>query len=104
MLSLLDSGYELSSDHLKIDSNTNVYELKETFASYVAFECKSGSSRFVEYWVPVQLSYLQLEQYCAALLSNSMFLSSSLKSDPADALREVIISTRKVGLTRPWHS
>ncbi|XP_017976902.1 PREDICTED: uncharacterized protein LOC18597975 isoform X4 [Theobroma cacao] len=95
LLSLLDSGYELSSDHLKIDSNTNVYELKETFASYVAFECKSGSSRFVEYWVPVQLSYLQLEQYCATLLSNSMFLSSSLKSDPADALREVIISTRK---------
>ncbi|KAK6244712.1 hypothetical protein QUC31_011121 [Theobroma cacao] len=95
LLSLLDSRYELSSDHLKIDSNTNVYELKETFASYVAFECKSGSSRFVEYWVPVQLSYLQLEQYCAALLSNSMFLSSSLKSDPADALREVIISTRK---------
>ncbi|WRX24831.1 SNF2 [Theobroma cacao] len=88
LLSLLDSGYELSSDHLKIDSNTNVYELKETFASYVAFECKSGSSRFVEYWVPVQLSYLQLEQYCATLLSNSMFLSSSLKSDPADALRE----------------
>ncbi|XP_021288943.1 uncharacterized protein LOC110420095 isoform X2 [Herrania umbratica] len=95
LLTLLDSGYELSGDHLKIDSNTNVYKLKETFASYIAFECKSGSSRFVEYWVPVQLSYLQLEQYCATLLSNSMFLSSSLKSDPADALREVIIATRK---------
>ncbi|XVE96646.1 hypothetical protein REPUB_Repub02eG0240600 [Reevesia pubescens] len=95
MLSLLDSGYELSCDHLKIDFNTDVCKLKERFARYIAFECKSGSSRFVEYWVPVQLSYLQLEQYCATLLSNSMLLSSSLKTDPAFSLRELIISIRK---------
>lgn len=95
MLSLLDSGYGLSSDDLKIESNTDVCKLKERFARYFAFECKSGPLRFVEYWVPVKLSYLQLEQYCATLLS------SSLKSDPADALRELIISIRKVGLTRP---
>ncbi|XWS55838.1 hypothetical protein CRYUN_Cryun09bG0034400 [Craigia yunnanensis] len=95
MLSLLDSEYELSSDDVKIDANTDVCKLKERFARYFAFECKSGSFRFVEYWVPVQLSYLQLEQYCATLLSNSMLLSSSLKIDPADALRELIISIRK---------
>ncbi|XVF76397.1 hypothetical protein PTKIN_Ptkin13bG0263300 [Pterospermum kingtungense] len=95
LLSLLDSGYEPSSDDLKNESNTDVCKLKERFARYFAFECKSGPFRFVEYWVPVKLSYLQLEQYCATLLSNSMLLSSSLKSDPADALRELIISVRK---------
>ncbi|OMO73589.1 SNF2-related protein [Corchorus olitorius] len=96
MLSLLDSGYELGSDNLKkIDSYTNDYKLKDIFSQYIAFECKLRSSSFVEYWVPVQLSHLQLEQYCATLLSNSMFLSSSSKSDPVDVLRDVIISTRK---------
>ncbi|XP_022743956.1 chromodomain-helicase-DNA-binding protein 3-like [Durio zibethinus] len=95
ILSLLDSGCEISSDDVKIDSNTDVCKLKERFARYFAFEYKLGFSRFVEYWVPVQLSYLQLEQYCATLLSNSMLLSSSLKSDPVDALRELIISIRK---------
>ncbi|OMO72428.1 SNF2-related protein, partial [Corchorus capsularis] len=96
MLSLLDSGYELGSDNLKkIDSYTNDYKLKDIFSQYIAFECKLRSSSFVEYWVPVQLSHLQLEQYCATLLSNSMFLASSSKSDPVDVLRDVIISTRK---------
>ncbi|XVE76171.1 hypothetical protein DITRI_Ditri12bG0151600 [Diplodiscus trichospermus] len=95
MLSLLDSGYELSSVDVKIDSYTDVCKLKERFAHYFAFECKSGSTGFVEYWVPVQLSFLQLEQYCATLLSNSMLLSSSSKSDSADALRDLIISIRK---------
>ncbi|GMI84743.1 hypothetical protein HRI_002143600 [Hibiscus trionum] len=95
MLSLLDSGSELSSDNVMIDSDTDVYKLKERFAHYFAFECKLSSSTFVEYWVPVQLSYLQLEQYCDTLLSNSRLLSSSLKIDRVDALRELIISFRK---------
>ncbi|KAK8994621.1 hypothetical protein V6N11_045697 [Hibiscus sabdariffa] len=95
MLSLLDSGSEPSSDNVMIDSSTDVCKLKERFAHYFAFECKLSSSRFVEYWVPVQLSYLQLEQYCDTLLSNSRLLSSSLKIDRVDALRELIISFRK---------
>ncbi|KAK8546312.1 hypothetical protein V6N12_027101 [Hibiscus sabdariffa] len=95
MLSLLDSGSEPSSDNVMIDSSTDVCKLKERFAHYFAFECKLSSSRFVEYWVPVQLSYLQLEQYCDTLLSNSRLLSSSLKVDRVDALRELIISFRK---------
>ncbi|GMY14764.1 chromodomain-helicase-DNA-binding protein 2-like isoform X2 [Fagus crenata] len=96
LLSLLDSGFNgLNSDNMVIDSSTDISILKERVAEYIASECKSGSSRFVEYWVPVQLSNVQLEQYCATLLSNSIFLSSCLKSEPADALRDIIISARK---------
>ncbi|XP_039002434.1 uncharacterized protein LOC120128894 isoform X2 [Hibiscus syriacus] len=95
MLSIFDSGHGLSSDNVMIDSNTDVCKLKERFSRYFAFECKSSSSRFAEYWVPVQLSYLQLEQYCDTVLSNSSLLSSSLKIDQVDALRELIISFRK---------
>lgn len=97
LLSLLDSGFNgLNSDNMVIDSSTDISLLKERVAQYIASECKSGSPRFVEYWVPVQLSNVQLEQYCASLLSNSMFLSSCLKSEPADVLRDIIISARKV--------
>ncbi|XP_050243059.1 uncharacterized protein LOC126691856 isoform X4 [Quercus robur] len=96
LLSLLDSGFHgLNSDNMVIDSSTDISLLKERVAQYIASECKSGSPRFVEYWVPVQLSNVQLEQYCASLLSNSMFLSSCLKSEPADVLRDIIISARK---------
>lgn len=97
LLSLLDSGFNgLNSDNMVIDSSTDISLLKERVAQYIASECKSGSPRFVEYWVPVQLSNVQLEQYCASLLSNSMILSSCLKSEPADVLRDIIISARKV--------
>ncbi|XP_065632372.1 uncharacterized protein LOC112025285 isoform X3 [Quercus suber] len=96
LLSLLDSGFNgVNSDNMVIDSSTDISLLKERVAQYIASECKSGSPRFVEYWVPVQLSNVQLEQYCASLLSNSMFLSSCLKSEPADVLRDIIISARK---------
>ncbi|XP_041027437.1 uncharacterized protein LOC121267581 isoform X1 [Juglans microcarpa x Juglans regia] len=95
MLSLLESGYDgLNSERMETNSNTDISKLKKRLAQYIASECKS-SSRFVEYWVPVQLSNVQLEQYCASLLSNSVFLSSCLKSGTADALRDVIISARK---------
>ncbi|KAJ4829650.1 hypothetical protein Tsubulata_036522 [Turnera subulata] len=49
---------------------------------------------FVEYWVPVQLSNVQLEQYCEMLLSNSRLLSSHSR-DPVNSLNGVIISARK---------
>ncbi|KAL8204736.1 hypothetical protein R6Q57_010359 [Mikania cordata] len=53
------------------------------------------NSKFVEFWVPVQLSNVQLEQYCATLLSNAMALRSSSKSDTLGALKNVCISNRK---------
>lgn len=104
MLSLLESGSDgldsdrletKDSDRLETNSNIDISKLKKRLAQYIASECKS-SSRFVEYWVPVQLSNVQLEQYCASLLSNSMLLSSCLKRGTADGLRDVIISARKV--------
>ncbi|KAL9673771.1 hypothetical protein QQ045_030033 [Rhodiola kirilowii] len=51
--------------------------------------------RFVEYWVPARLSNLQLEQYCFALLSNSMSLRSSSRSDPVGALRSLLVTLRQ---------
>ncbi|KAL5831110.1 hypothetical protein ACOSQ4_016464 [Xanthoceras sorbifolium] len=91
MLSLLNSP---NSD-LIIDSNDTIGGLKEKLLKYIAYEGKSDTSRFVEYWVPVQISNMQLEQYCNTLLSNSLSLCSPLKSDPVGVLRDILISIRK---------
>ncbi|KAI4300289.1 hypothetical protein L6164_033684 [Bauhinia variegata] len=96
LLSLLDSGsHAINNDQLETELPTSIPMLKKLLAQYVAYECKKGSSRFIEYWVPAMLSNLQLEQYCSMLLSNKVFLCSGLKTDPIDALRDLIISTKK---------
>ncbi|XP_024969378.1 uncharacterized protein LOC112508819 [Cynara cardunculus var. scolymus] len=64
-------------------------------SKFIAYECKSSSSKFVEFWVPVQISNLQLEQYCSMLLSNAMALSSCSKSDTFGALHDILASNRK---------
>ncbi|GLT56802.1 hypothetical protein SLA2020_298190 [Shorea laevis] len=69
--------------------------VEERLAKDIANESKSESSRFIEYWIPVQISSVQLEQYCATLLENSLSLCSPLRSDPIGALRKTLISTRK---------
>lgn len=53
------------------------------------------SSMYPEYWVPVQLSDVQLEQYCRTLFSKSLSLSS-LSKDLVGALEETLTSVRKV--------
>ena len=99
LLSLLESQSDLcNSDALITSSNDNICRLKERLSRYIAHRCKLDTSRFSEYWVPAQLSNLQLEQYCATLLSNSMALRSFSKNDSIGALRDVLISTRKVDL------
>ncbi|XP_038697598.1 CHD3-type chromatin-remodeling factor PICKLE-like isoform X1 [Tripterygium wilfordii] len=96
MLLFLDHEREGQDCNVEeISLNIKIDKLKERLAPYVAYECQSGHTRFVEYWVPVRLSNLQLEQYCAKLLSNSMLLSSCLKNNSADALRELVTSSRK---------
>ena len=55
-------------------------------------------SMYTEYWVPVQLSDVQVEQYCRTLFSNSLSLSSMLKNDLVGALEETLTSVRKVSL------
>ncbi|KAK4763294.1 hypothetical protein SAY86_009062 [Trapa natans] len=73
-------------------SDTNgVRVQKQPTISGCGVEC----SRFIEYWVPVQLSNIQLEQYCATLLSNSLSLCSSSRTDPVGALRDIFVSARK---------
>ncbi|KAI3962250.1 hypothetical protein MKX01_030800 [Papaver californicum] len=78
----------------KNDSNDCVEELKRRLVRVAASEHKS-ESKFVESWVPVKLSDVQLEQYCNILLSNSELLRSSSKNDTVEALRDVLISIRK---------
>ncbi|CAO2824280.1 unnamed protein product [Amaranthus hypochondriacus] len=51
--------------------------------------------RYVEFWVPVSLSYVQLEKYCETLSKNSMFLCSSLKNEVLDGLHDVLSTIRK---------
>ncbi|KAI3875495.1 hypothetical protein MKX03_031350 [Papaver bracteatum] len=97
LLSFLGYGDdEEGTTYCKNDSNDSVEKLKERLAWFIASERKSDSSKFVEYWVPVKLSSVQLEQYCYTLLSNSAFLRSCSKSfDTVELLRNVLISTRK---------
>ncbi|XP_042510757.1 chromodomain-helicase-DNA-binding protein Mi-2 homolog [Macadamia integrifolia] len=96
LLAFLDSGGEgASPDGLKVDSSDNIGKLKERLTQFVPFECKSESSKFVEYWVPVELSNIQLEHYCSTLLSKEMSLRSCSKNDSVEALRDILISARK---------
>lgn len=80
----------------KSQCNLDESKLQEKFAHSVADECKSTTTNFVEYWVPVRLSNVQTEQYCGSLFSNSSVLSSCLKHDPTEILHEILVSTRKV--------
>ncbi|KAI3882833.1 hypothetical protein MKX03_016629 [Papaver bracteatum] len=74
----------------KNDFNGSAEKVKKKPVRVVA-----SDSKFVEYWVPAKLSYVQLEQYCDILLSNSILLGSCSKAETVEALRDVVISTRK---------
>lgn len=87
-------------DDLMVDAIDNLGSLKEKTSKYVAYGGKLDSSRFVEYWIPVQISNVQLEQYCGTLLSKSLSLCSPLKNDPVGVLHDILISARKVGFIR----
>ncbi|XP_026432778.1 uncharacterized protein LOC113330141 isoform X2 [Papaver somniferum] len=74
----------------KNGSNGSAEKLRKKPVRVVA-----SDSKFVEYWVPAKLSYVQLEQYCDILLSNSILLRSCSKAETVEALRDVLTSTRK---------
>ncbi|KAK8645588.1 hypothetical protein V6N13_119412 [Hibiscus sabdariffa] len=94
LLSLLDSQSDSNNREL-MNSSNSIETLKERLAMYVAYECKLESSRFLEHWVPVLLSDVQLEKYCFTLVSNSLSLCSPSKTDPVGALRSILVSSRK---------
>ncbi|KAK9124231.1 hypothetical protein Sjap_013833 [Stephania japonica] len=96
LLSFIDFGCdEGSNGNLKLNSGDDINWLKERFTQLIASEQKSDSFKFVEYWVPVQLSNMQLELYCSTLLSSSTLLRSCSRNDPVGALRDILISLRK---------
>ncbi|KAL2332024.1 hypothetical protein Fmac_019605 [Flemingia macrophylla] len=93
--SLLQEDTQIDNENeVGIIANSNI-QPKEVLSSHIADGCKFDSFRFVEYWAPVQLSNVQLEQYCDILLSNASILRSSSKVDSGEALRDVLTSIRK---------
>ncbi|PKA60165.1 Helicase protein MOM1 [Apostasia shenzhenica] len=62
---------------------------------YVAYERKADSSKFLEYWVPVPLSNVQLEEYCETLISNSDVLRSNSRSDLVGTIHDVLMATKR---------
>nr|XP_043631394.1 uncharacterized protein LOC122602853 isoform X2 [Erigeron canadensis] len=96
MTSYVDVLSLLDCDVISKTELDDISKLKETLSKLIAYECKSGSyTKFVEFWVPVQISNVQLEQYCSMLLSNVLALSSYSKSDTVGALHDVLVSNRK---------
>ncbi|XP_073151865.1 uncharacterized protein [Henckelia pumila] len=66
----------------------------ERLLCHTSIESTSEVSKFIEYWVPVQISNYQLELYCDALL-NSNALRSNSKSDLVGVLRDILLTVRK---------
>lgn len=99
LLSALDSlsGSD-NCNTLLTSSSDSIGKLKERLSSYVVHGCQLDIPRFKEYWVPVELSNVQVEQYCAAMISNCTLLRSSSKTDIVGALHDMLISARKVRL------
>ncbi|KAG6678574.1 hypothetical protein I3842_14G087500 [Carya illinoinensis] len=95
LLSLLDSQSDLNNSALITSANGNISKLKERLSSHIAYKSKLDYSRFLEYWVPAQLSNVQIELYCATLLSNSMALRSFSKIGSVEAIRDILTSSRK---------
>ncbi|KMZ65233.1 hypothetical protein ZOSMA_32G00180, partial [Zostera marina] len=76
--------------------SNNQFELRENVSKPNSSKLDSSRSRFLEFWVPVQLSNVQLEQYCSIMLSNSTILRSCSSSRVlTEVSNDVIFSTRK---------
>ena len=91
-----ENGTFSVSNGVSFDTAGTLAVLKAKLARYVAFERKADSSKLLEYWVPAHLSPVQLEMYCYTLLSNSPALRSHSKTDSVGALRNILVSLRKV--------
>lgn len=95
LLSFLDIKGQSSPQNSKSDSSENGDELsilKKRLKRYIVHAGKRTSSVFLEYWVPIQLSALQLKQYCNILTSNSFLLRS--RFDYVESLLDVLKSIR----------
>ncbi|KAI3461416.1 hypothetical protein Pfo_018079 [Paulownia fortunei] len=96
ILSLLESHGDLDKLRgLNSETNDNLCKLKDRLSRFIACGSTSQVSKFHEYWVPVEISKYQLEQYCATLLSNSIPLRSCSRNDRVGALRDILLTARK---------
>lgn len=80
------------------DSSEHLGLLKSKLSEYIVYERKSDpltSANFKEYWVPVNLASVQVEQYCNIVMTNIDSLSSVSKKNDSGALREILLSLRK---------
>ncbi|KAL0418218.1 UNVERIFIED_CONTAM: Helicase protein MOM1 [Sesamum radiatum] len=96
ILSLLESNGDF--DKLRgsrFETNDNLCKLKDRLSRFVAYGSTSQVSKFLEYWVPVEISNYQLEQYCDTLLSNSIPLRSCSRNHPVRALHDILLTVRK---------
>ncbi|XP_071719925.1 uncharacterized protein [Rutidosis leptorrhynchoides] len=80
-----------TENQMELDSRDKVMENAENNDT----QTNNQNSKFVEFWVPVQISNMQLEQYCANLLSNAMFLRSCSKTDTLGSLKEILDTNMK---------
>lgn len=94
---MLDPEYDGAEQDI-LDANPSSYacKLKERLVHFIAYECQSETTKFMEFWVPAMLTDVQIEQYCAPIFSKSMLLCSSLKCDSTGLLHDIVVSTRKV--------
>lgn len=99
MLSYLDPNHGIANTCL--GKSGMLAHFKEKLGHHVAYERKDETSKVAEYWIPARFSKVQLELYCSTLLSNSFVLRSSSKIDQVGALRNMLISLRKVKMNIP---
>uniref|UniRef100_I1NWH3 PHD-type domain-containing protein n=1 Tax=Oryza glaberrima TaxID=4538 RepID=I1NWH3_ORYGL len=85
-----DKGY---SDYVNADDA--LVMSKARFTHHIAYERKTDSSKFLEYWVPSCISQPQLEMYCSILLSKSSVLRSEMETDSVGALHDIYLSLKK---------
>ncbi|KAK4429053.1 Helicase protein MOM1 [Sesamum alatum] len=96
ILSLLESNGDFDKLRgFRLETNDNLCKLKDRLSRFIAYGSTSQVSKFIEYWVPVQISNYQLEQYCATLLSNSIPLRSCSRNHPVRALHDILLTVRK---------
>ncbi|KAL8515998.1 hypothetical protein ACS0TY_014613 [Phlomoides rotata] len=80
---------------LKPETNDNICKLKDRLSRFIAYGRTSQASKFIEYWIPVQISKFQLEHYCSVLLSNSISLCSCSRNDSIGVLQDILLTVRK---------
>ncbi|RLN07805.1 uncharacterized protein C2845_PM11G12100 [Panicum miliaceum] len=88
LLAFLNSEQEDNGAYVDADA---LAMLRARFTRHIAYERKTASSKFLEYWVPAYLSQVQLELYSSVLLANSSILQSQTATDSVGALRDIVM-------------